>query len=168
MPVTGGPRSAGQGSVIETEVPAQVAALELLGHVDYSDAFSTRARTRRAPEGLLRDVLEGAPAWFLRTWSTVIFKGVLGLRLDMEHSPDRIAGWQLVADDGHIVAIGFDSPRGAKARLFATVSGDTEIVGTLVQLDSRRAKLGWPIIRVGHRFFLPYLLRRSSARISRE
>lgn len=155
------------GEVLEIKVPAKIAPLGLLDRVDYQDAFSTRAVTRRAPEELLRDVLEGAPDWFLQSWSTVIFKGALGLILDMEHSPDRIAGWRIVADTGNLIAIGFDSPRGAKARLFATISNDTEIVGTLAQLDSLYARSGWPLIRLAHRFFLPYLLRQSAERADR-
>src|SRR5689334_13080288 len=121
--------------VVEVGVPAEVRPLQLLDRIDYEDAFSVPAAAFRTPEALLRDVLEGAPAWFLRTWSSVLFKGVLNYRLDMRASAERIAGWDIVADTGDVVVIGFDSPRGAKARLFAVVRDDAEIVGTLAQLD---------------------------------
>jgi hypothetical protein len=148
-------------------VPAAASALNLFDRVDYEDAFRTRSFLDRTPQELMRDVLEGAPAWFLYAWSNILGKAVLGQGLDLRHGPDRVAGWKIVEDNGEMFAIGFDTPRGLDARLFACTSPSEELVGTQIRLNSPYARRWWPAIRLGHRFFLPYLLRRSARRAAR-
>jgi len=149
---------------VEIEVPPTVARLDLFDRVDYEDAFLVKPASGRSPEQVMRDVLEGAPTWFLQAWSNVLGRAVLGEALDLRPSPDRIAGWTIVTNASDLIAIAFDTPRGLDARLFAVTSIDKEIVGTQIRLNTTYARRWWPVIRAGHRFILPRLVRRSARR----
>jgi hypothetical protein len=149
--------------VEEVAVPGLVGRLDL-GRVDYEDAFTMAVARPRHPEQLMRDMLEGAPPWFLHAWSQLLGKAVLGLRdgLDLSSSPDHVVGWQVIARKDDVFAIGLDTPRGLDARLFTVTTPTEEIVGTFIRLRTAYVRRLWPTIRAGHRFFLPYLLRRSA------
>lgn len=82
--------------------------------------------------------------------------------LDLSRSPDHVVGWQVIAQRDDVFAIGLDTPRGLDARLFAVTTPTEEIVGTFIRLRTGYVRRLWPAIRAGHRFFLPYLLRRSA------
>ncbi|MFL6090898.1 MAG: hypothetical protein ACJ71Z_12250 [Aeromicrobium sp.] len=153
--------------VVEIAVPRVAAELKLFDRVDYEDAFRTQTWTPRTSEQLMRDVFEEAPDWFLHAWSTVLGKGIFGRGLDLEQRPDRVVGWKVVADTGEVFATGVDLPRGLHARLFAIASPSEEIVGTQIRLNSAYARAWWPAVRAGHRYFLPYLFRRSAERARR-
>lgn len=157
-------RNAKNIEVIEVPVPDAVHQLELLDGFDYQDAFAVPAAQPRTPEALMRDVFEGAPAWFLHTWSNVLGKAILGIHLDGTPSPDRVVGWEVLRSAGDVFVTGLDTPRGLDARLFALTSPTQEIVGTYIRLNTDYVRRLWPRIRAGHRFFLPYLLRRSALR----
>ena len=152
--------------VIEVSVPDVVKQLNLLDSIDYQDAFAVTTAKPRTPEALMRDVFEGAPEWFLNAWSNILGKAILGLPhgLDQRRSPDRVVGWDVVHSGGDVFVIGLDTPRGLDCRLFALNSPSQEIVGTYIRLNSAYVRQLWPTIRAGHRFFLPYLLRRSARR----
>ncbi|HUP99336.1 MAG TPA: hypothetical protein VM093_02650 [Aeromicrobium sp.] len=146
----------------EISVPEAAARLGLLASVDYEDAFSATSTAPRNPERLMRDVLEGAPTWFLHSWSLLLGRAILGNGgLNLRQSPDRVVGWKVLVNREDIFAVGIDTPRGLNARLFTLRSPDQEIIGTQIQLTSEYARRWWPTIRAGHRFFLPFLLRRS-------
>ena len=157
-------RSARNIEVTEVPVPAAVERLRLLDGFDYQDAFAVPTAHLRTPETLMRDVFEGAPSWFLHTWSNVLGKAILGIHLDGRPSPGRVVGWEVLQGVGDVFVIGLDTPRGLDARLFALTSPTHEIVGTYIRLNSDYVRRLWPRIRAGHRFFLPYLLRRSALR----
>ena len=166
---TGNIANAKKVDVVEVAVPDAVKQLNLLDRFDYRDAFALTTAQPRTPEDLMRDIFEGAPAWFLHAWSNVLGKAMLGLRhgLDQRPSPDRVVGWNVVQGTGDVFVIGLDTPRGLDARLFALTSPTQEIVGTYIRLNSDYVRRLWPTIRAGHRFFLPYLLRRSARRAVR-
>jgi hypothetical protein len=163
---TGSNAHAEKVDVVEVSIPDAVKQLDLLDRIDYQDAFAVATAQPRTPEALMRDVFEGAPAWFLHAWSSILGKAILGLRhgLDQRPSPDRVVGWNVVQVAGDVFVIGLDTPRGLDARLFALTSPTQEIVGTYIGLNSDYVRRLWPAIRAGHRFFLPYLLRRSAGR----
>lgn len=146
----------------EIPVPEAAARLALLESVDYEDAFAATTTAPRSPEALMRDVLEGAPRWFLHAWDLILGRAILGSRrLNLRQSPDRVVGWKVLVDRDDIFAVGLNTPRGLNARLFTLSSPDEEIIGTQIQLSTAYARRWWPAIEAGHRFFLPYLLRRS-------
>ena len=157
-------RSARNIEVTEVPVPDAVERLKLVDRFDYQDAFAVPAIHPRTPEALMRDVFEEAPAWFLHTWSNVLGKAILGIHLDGRPSPGRVVGWEVLQGAGDVFVIGLDTPRGLDARLFALTSPTQEIVGTYIRLNTPYVRRLWPRIRAGHRFFLPYLLRRSALR----
>lgn len=57
--------------VEEVAVPGLVGRLDL-DRVDYEDAFTVAVARPRKPEQLMRDMLEGAPPWFLHAWSSLL------------------------------------------------------------------------------------------------
>ena len=150
--------------IVEVSVPEPVRQLNLLDSIDYEDAFAITTAHPRTPEALMRDVFEGAPAWFLHTWSNVLGKAILGIYIDGRPRPDRVVGWKVMEGAGDVFVIGLDTPGGLDARLFALTSPTQEIVGTYIRLNTPYVRRLWPRIRAGHRFFLPYLLRRSARR----
>lgn len=150
--------------VEEVAVPRQAAELNLFDRVDYQDAFSVAAVHPRTPEALMRDVMEGAPAWFLFSWSNVLGKAILGGGLDRRPDAKTVVGWKVLVDTGDVFVVGLDTPRGLDARLFTLTSPDQEIIGTQIRLNTSYVRRWWPAIHTGHRFFLPYLLKRSARR----
>jgi hypothetical protein len=162
----GAPARATKVDLVEVPVPDTVKDLNLLDRNDYQDAFAVTTARPRTPETLMRDVFEGAPAWFLHAWSAILGRALLGLPhgLDQRPSPDHVVGWNVIREADDVFVIGLDTPRGLDARLFALTSPTQEIVGTYIRLNSDYVRRLWPTIRAGHRFFLPYLLRRSASR----
>jgi hypothetical protein len=152
--------------VTEVRVPDAVANLRLLDRVDYHDAYVVHVESPRQPDVLLRDFLEGAPPWFVLPWAHVLGHGLLGKPVDLSPRPDRVVGWDVVADSPGAFAVALDTPRGLAARIIAVTAPGQEVIATQIKLSSKFARSLFPAIRRGHRFFAPFLLRRSAARAS--
>ncbi|OBJ49828.1 hypothetical protein [Mycobacterium sp. 1423905.2] len=148
----------------ETQVPDLVAELGLLDRVDYEDAYTVSTGASRTPEQWLRAFLEGAPRWFQLPWAG-LGKALLGAKFGpVTPTPGYVLGWKILHQGNDSFAVGLDSSAGLRARLIAVTAPGRVVVATLIALDTPYARNAWPVIRRGHRFFAPYLLRRAASR----
>ncbi len=147
---------------VEVSVPAGVRDLDLLGRVDYQDAFLVETTQERTPEQWLRAFLAGAPRWFTVPWIVVLGGVLLGADPRVVRKPGHVMGWQVLRDEPDAFAVGLDTPRGLNARLIAQAPAGQALIATQIRLDTAYAQRLWPAIRPGHRYFLPYLLGRAS------
>lgn len=148
---------------VEISVPVAVGDLHLLDRVDYQDAFSVDTLVAQSPEQWIRAFVEDAPRWFQLPWVSV-GKALLGARFGpFFSSPGYVVGWKILYDRPDAFAIGVDSSGGLSARLVALTPPGQAVVATQIRLSTPYARVLWPVIRRGHRFFAPYLLGRAAA-----
>jgi hypothetical protein len=157
----GKPGDAEPIAAVEVPVPARVHAADVLGRVDYEDAYQVATRVRRTPEQWLRAFLQDAPPWFQWPWAAA-GKAVFAAQFGPLRGPDHVLGWAVLLDEPDIFAIGLDSKRGLQARLFALTPPGAAVVATQIRLDTGYARRLWPVVRPGHRYFAPYLLARAA------
>ena len=139
-------------------VPTDLAALELLGKVDYADAFEIQAPDTRPPGEWTRLLLDTAPPALLGFARAV--QKLLGFRLagvDSQHP----LGWTIIREDRHLFVLAANGPAGS-ARLVGSTREDKLCVTTMLRLDSRRSRAAWSIVAPIHRAVARYLLNRSA------
>jgi hypothetical protein len=148
-----------EGKPVEVDVPAVVTDLNLLGRVDYEDAFQIDTSLERTPQEWMRAFLEGAPRWFTLPWIVVLGGGLLGVNPRVMRLPGHLMGWKVLRDEHDAFVLGFDSPRGLTARLVAVTPPGRALIVTQIRLDTAYARALWANgVRRGHRHFVPYLL----------
>jgi hypothetical protein len=136
--------------------------MSLLDRIDYEDAYRVDTELQRTPEQWMRAFLEGAPRWFQLPWAG-LGKAVLGVQFGpLRASSDHVLGWNVLADRPDLFAVGLDSSGGLFARLITLTPPGQAVVATQIRLDTTRARILWPAIRRGHRYFAPYLLGRAA------
>lgn len=148
---------------VEVAVPAAVGELALLDRVDYEDAFQVDTPLQRTPEQWMRGFIEDAPRWFQLPWINLLGRGILRARIGPMGAPDYVLGWKVIVGGPDAFAVGLDGSNGPLARLIALTPPGHAVLATQVRLDSAPARMLWPAIRGGHRFFVPYLLSRTAA-----
>jgi hypothetical protein len=147
---------------VEVSVPATVTDLDLLGRVDYQDAYQVETAHERTPEQWMRAFIEGAPRWFTVPWIVGLGGVLLGADPRIVREPGHVMGWKILRDEPDAFVVGLDTPRGLNARLIAQAPSGRAVIATQIRLDTGYAQRLWPAIRPGHRYFAPYLLGRAS------
>jgi hypothetical protein len=157
--------AASEGKPVEVDVPRVVTALDLLGRVDYRDAYAIETAVERTPEEWMRAFLQGAPRWFTLPWMIGLGAGLLGIDPRVVRRPGHVMGWAVLRDEPDVFVVGLDSPRGFRARLAAVPTPGRVTIATEIGLDTAYARRLWPAIRRGHRYFAPYLLGLAARRV---
>lgn len=152
-----------QTEPFEVPVPLSVADMKLLGRVDYEDAYRIDTSIQRTPEQWMRAFLQNAPRWFQLSW-VGLGKALLGARFGPLDGHRHVLGWTIIENRSDMFVVGLDSSGGLLARLFALTPAGQAVIATQIRLDTGYARMLWPPIRRGHRFFAPYLLDRAARR----
>jgi hypothetical protein len=147
-----------RSAVVEVDVPAAMTTLDLLGRVDYRDAYQVETVVRGTPEEWMRAFLEGAPRWFTVPWIVGLGAGLLGVHPRVLRRPGHVMGWTVLRDEPEAFVVGLDSPRGLQARLATVTTPGRAVIATEIRLNTAYVRFLWPAIRRGHRHFAPYLL----------
>jgi Protein of unknown function (DUF2867) len=131
-----------------------------MGH-DYTDRFGRRTVVRAAPERWARAMFGDVPG----AGEVVIWRGLLGLRLDRSRSPDTVAGWRVTGrgDD----RIRLEATGRVISGVLVVRTGDDEVsLTTRVRYEHPVARLWWPPLSAVHRFLVPRVLRAADERLS--
>lgn len=126
----------------------------------YADAFQVAGvRTATAREWALRS-LRGAAANDGR-FARIAWHGLLRFDLAPFDSPDAIAGWRIVSDDGQRIVLATSGPLIDGRLVFeATESGVTWT--TLLRFPRRAGRRRWRLLGAVHRLIVPRALRRAA------
>lgn len=153
---------------VEIEVPPAVGEMALFERVDYQDAFAIDNDLRQSPEQWMRAFLDGAPLWFKLPWAGIATVA-LGAQLGpiRPGTPGYVVGWKVLDDGPEAFVIGLESRGGLHVRLVASTPPGRAIITTQIRLDTAYVRRLWPVVRRGHRFFIPYLLDRAARRLER-
>jgi hypothetical protein len=144
----------------EVDPPQSVRDLTTLDRVDYLDAFVTEV----APDD------PGRP----QAWARAMFEAigprerlefqvvwrVLGLRLGMLGSADRIVGWRIRDEQPDHVLLHADSWIGMPAEVLVRRAGNQLTMVTFVEQRTALARAMWAKATPVHRAAVPDLLRR--------
>ena len=152
----------GATTVRRRGVPEAIRSLSTLVNPDYVDLFTAPGPSGRSAEQWARAAVEtgaGLPG-------QILWRGVLGLRLDPGRSPDHVGGWL-------IAGRGYDWIRLEAASSFLTAQivvhvDDGEIsVATFIRYDRTVAAVVWPPVSVLHRRAMLGLLRHAARALAR-
>jgi hypothetical protein len=133
------------------DVPEAICSLGALADADYADIVTATIEedSSRTPEALIKAGLSGVPRGLL-VLVPLIQRVVLGLRLELRPSPDRVLGWRIAEREENWIRIEADSwfltghvvMRADRGRLsFAT----------FIRYDRWLAAFVWPPISLIHR-----------------
>lgn len=131
------------------EVPDDVATMNLLGKVDYEDAFTAFTTDGRTPGQWFRLALRAAPDW-LHSLVRAIQGYVLGFRLAAADSTDHPLGWHVLADDSAVFVLGVEGGL-LTARIVVISQQRRMVVSTLLRYDHPAARPVWSAIAPVHR-----------------
>lgn len=151
----------------EVEPPQSLRNLTTLGRVDYVDAFVAEV----AP-----DDPGGAQDWARAMFEEIsrrerlefqVVWRVLGLRLGLLPSGDRIVGWHIRDEQSSHVLLYADSWIGMPAEVLVRRVGSELTMVTFVEQRTALARAMWAKATPVHRVAVPGLLRRVARRGSR-
>jgi hypothetical protein len=134
----------------QREVPEAIRSLGALADADYADVVTATTDAAPAdPEQMIQAALKGVPRGLL-VLVPLVQRAVLGLRLQLRASPDRLLGWK-IADRGE------NWIRIEAASWFLTghvvmhLDGDQLSFASFIRYDRRLAALVWPPVSLIHR-----------------
>jgi len=140
-----------------------IRSLSILESPDYVDVFTVAsAVTDKTPKEWARATVEGVSPWA----RFVVWRGLCGLRLEPQLSPDDLAGWK-IADRGDSWIRMEASSWFMTAHIVFHVDEGHVSFATFVRYDKPMAALVWPALSIGHRRAVPDLLRYAMKRINR-
>jgi hypothetical protein len=135
----------------QREVPEAIRSLGTLANADYADIVTaTIDETPSAtPEQLIRATLDGVPRG-LRLFIPFVQRVLLGLRLQLRPSPDRVLGWK-IADRGESwMRIEADSWF-LTGRVVMHIEHGQISFASFIRYDRRLAAYVWPAVSLIHR-----------------
>lgn len=144
-----------EGSVMgTTKVPQDVLDLSSLPDAHYADMFSLPTTVDATPEQWTRALFGDVPT----LGESLIWRGLLGIRLSRGRSAETVAGWQ-IADRG---AGWIRLEAGSwfmTCNLIVRTTEDMVSLATVVRYERRLGRLVWPPSSAAHRRLVPGLLR---------
>jgi len=141
------------------ELPASARWLSSLPAIDYGDRFTLTTAAQATPERWARSMFGDVP----NAGELLIWRVLLGLRLDRRRSPATVAGWR-------IGERGDDWIRLEAASWFLSANlivraGDGQVsLLTLLHYDRPVGRVVWPPLSAVHRRLVPGVLRGAAAR----
>jgi hypothetical protein len=141
----------------QRNVPETIRSLSTMASHDYVDLFKVGAAEDRSPEQWARAGVDRAAGLA----GQLVWRVLLGLRLERQSSPDHVAGWRIVGrDDDRIV---LEASSWFMTAQIVIQIGDRQVsVATFIRYDRPLARLVWSAAAAGHRQAMPGLLRRAA------
>jgi len=142
------------------EVHESVRALGSLPAIDYADLFTLRTDAEATPERWARAMFGNVPSPAER----LIWRGVLGLRLDRRRSPATVGGWRI--GGGGPDWIRLETASATLSCNLVVLAGDGRVsLATFLHYDRRLGRAVWPPLSAIHRRLVPGVLRGASSRL---
>ena len=143
-------------------IPESVRALSSLPDIDYTDQFTLSTEADATPEQWARAMFGDVPS----VAELLIWRCLLGFRLNRGRSPATVAGWQIGdrGDDWIRLEAASWFLTGNLLLLVQTADGRVSL-GTFLHYDRRLGHGMWPPLSAIHRRLVPGLLRDAAARI---
>ena len=141
-------------------IPEPVRALSSLPAIDYADLFALETDLTATPEQWARAMFGDVPG----AGERLIWRGLLGLRLDRRRSPATVGGWR-------VTGRGEDWIRLEAASWFLTgnlvvqAAEGRVSLGTYLRYERRVGRYVWPPLSAVHRALVPGVLRGAAARM---
>ncbi|MFC5951297.1 hypothetical protein ACFQH9_23805 [Pseudonocardia lutea] len=152
---------AAQGVRGVPEIPTTVRERAALPTVDYADLFTVPAPAGDASaEHWARAMFGSVPDLGER----LIWRVLLGLRLDPARGPDTVAGWRVTGREDDWIRMATAGPL-LSANLVVTTGEGHAALATFVHFERRAGRLLWRPASAVHRALVPRVLRKAAARI---
>jgi hypothetical protein len=148
-----------ESAVGTNDIPESVRALGSLPEVDYADLFTLSTDTEATPEQWARAMFGDVP----NLAELLIWRGLLGLRLDRGRSPATVAGWQIGGRGDDWIRLEAASWFLTCNLLVQTAEGRVSLV-TFLHYDRSLGRSVWPPLSAIHRRLVPGLLRDAATR----
>jgi hypothetical protein len=145
-----------------TEVVRGVAADHAgsLDDVDYADRCTLVPGVTATAEEWARAMFGDVPS----RAEEVIWRGLLGFRLDRRRSPDTVGGWRVGGRGGGWIRLETGS-RSLRAEMVVRVSGPRVTWTTSLRYDRPWGRLLWPPLSAVHRRLVPGVLVSAERRL---
>lgn len=132
------------------DVPAEIRALGALADADYADIVTAAVElTPGEPEQLVHAALRGMPRGLLLI-TPLVQRAVLGLRLKLRPSPDRLLGWEIVERHENWIRIEAASWFLTGHVVMHVAEGQMSFA-SFIRYDRRLAAFVWPPVSLIHR-----------------
>jgi len=134
----------------QREVPEAIRALGALANPDYADIVTARIdETPADPGRLIRAALNGVPRGLI-FFTPLVQRAVLGLRLKLRPSPDRLLGWEIADRGENWIRIEAESWF-LTGHVVMHVDDGQLSFASFIRYDRRLAALVWPPVSLIHR-----------------
>lgn len=134
----------------QREVPEEIRALGALPDADYADIVTAAIDVTPAdPEQLVHAALKGLPRGLLLI-TPLVQRAVLGLRLKLRPSPDRLLGWEIVERHENWIRIEAASWFLTGHVVMHVAEGQMSFA-SFIRYDRRLAAFVWPPVSLIHR-----------------
>ncbi|MFI9048357.1 hypothetical protein [Streptomyces sp. NPDC053427] len=139
-------------------VPEAIRSLSTMADPDYLDLFTLTARDASdwSPEQWARAMLEDVAG----RKGQILWRGLLGLRLERRGTPDCVAGWKIADRGDGWVRLGARSWF-LTAHLIVEVRDGQVSLATFMQYDRPLAARVWTRVSARHRTVAPGLLQQA-------
>lgn len=139
-------------------IPESIRVLSSLADADYADHFAVATDTTATPERWARVMFGDVPTVAER----FIWRGLLGLRLSRERSPDIVAGWRIGGRGEGWIRLEAASWF-LTANLVVRATDGRVSLGTFLHYDRWLGRTLWPPLSAVHRRLAPRLLTTTAA-----
>jgi Protein of unknown function (DUF2867) len=139
-------------------VPESIRALSSLADIDYADLFTLPTATNATPERWARAMFGDVPTFA----EQFIWRGLLGLRLNRERSPDNVAGWRIAERADDWIRLEAASWFLTCNLVVRAADGKVSLV-TFLRYDRRLGHSLWPALSAVHRRLVPGVLTNAAA-----
>jgi hypothetical protein len=151
------------GAVGVHNVPESLRALGSLPDIDYADQFTLATDADATPEQWARAMFGDTPS----VGELLIWRGLLGLRLDRARSPVTVGGWRIGERGDDWIRLQTASWF-LTANLVVQAAGGRVSLVTLLHYERRVGSGVWPPLSTVHRRLVPGVLRAAAARVAGE
>jgi hypothetical protein len=134
----------------QREVPEAIRALGALANSDYADIVTaTIGETSAEPGQLIEAALRGVPRGLL-AFVPIVQRLVLGLRLELRPSPDRLLGWKIAERNENWIRIEAASWFLTGHVVMHVEDGEVSFA-SFIRYDRWLAAFVWPPVSLIHR-----------------
>lgn len=128
---------------------------------DYADRFALATGVEADPEQWARAMFGDTPGPF----GTVVWRGLLQLRLERRRSTDTVAGWRITARNEEWIRLEARSWF-LSGNLIVQVGPGLVALTTVIRYDRFPARWWWPLLARVHRRLTPGVLAEAAERLS--
>lgn len=128
---------------------------------DYADRFTLATGVEADPEQWARAMFGDTPGFF----GTVVWRGLLQLRLERGRSERTVAGWRITARNEDRIRLEARSWF-LSGNLIVQVEPGRVALATVIRYDRFPARWWWPLLARVHRRLTPGVLAEAAERLS--